>query len=528
MDHRAEVGQYNGTGLSNYGDPKYVEHVFRYYNGDGSFSGGSGSSSNNSSENSSGGFFSDLQNLMTNSVSKFFGIQLNDSSGSSDGGNGSSANVTNDQVDTSSLSGDVKKVVDFAASKIGCPYVWGGEGAPLTEEIVSRYKGSDHDITSNDGANGGYKAWIGKEGYDCSGLMQAAYKYIGKDIGRDTNAQLASPNGTEISVSEVQPGDLVFFGSRSNNHHVGMAIGNGKMIEAPSSGKTVRVSDIRKDAFAAKRFLNGGTGGPYSKLKTKVKAKYNDMIDKAIGGPADSFFSKTLNGNVTSDFGFRNTRGSIGRNHTGIDIGAKQGQDIKSPIGGQVVGKVPTQKSNGYGNLLQIKDDEGAVHYFGHMENPSALKPGDKVKPGDKLGNVGNTGNSTGSHLHYEVKQNGISVDPNKYLAKKGIGGEKEDNTTPVKLDTTQLLQSIIKILSTIAQNTVSISDIVTILKAMNPNSNTANNTNNNSEQSTAVKQDQYQSTQDQLTKILQKNNKDKNTENDQDLLNILNSLAKL
>ena len=60
----------------------------------------------------------------------------------------------------------------------------------------------------------------------------------------------------------------------------------------------------------------------------------------------------------------------------------------------------------------------------------------------------------------------------------------------------------------------------------MNPNS-TTNNTQN-SEQSTAVKQDQYQSTQDQLTKILQKNNKDKNTENDQDLLNILNSLAKL
>ena len=85
-----------------------------------------------------------------------------------------------------------------------------------------------------------------------------------------------------------------------------------------------------------------------------------------------------------------------------------------------------------------------------------------------------------------------------------------------------------IKILSTIAQNTVSISDIVTILKAMNPNSNTNSTTANNSEQSTAVKQDQYQSTQDQLTKILQKNNKDKNTENDQDLLNILNSLAKL
>ena len=499
----------------------------------------SGTSSDSSSQNSSKGFFDDLKSLMTNSVGKFFGINLNgDGSSSSNGtSNGGTANVVNNQVDTSALSGDVKKVVDFAASKIGCPYVWGGTGAPLTEAIVAQYRGSSHNIESNDGANGGYKAWLGKEGYDCSGLMEAAYKSIGKEIGRNTDAQLASGLGKEIDVSAVQPGDLVFFGSRSNNHHVAMAIGNGKMIESPSSGKTVRVSDIRKDAFAAKTFLYNGSGGPYERLrrnKPKIKAKMNNMVQNSIGGPADTFFSKSLNGNVTSGYGFRNTRGSIGRNHTGIDIGAKQGQNIKSPIGGKVVGKVPSNKSNGYGNLLQVKDENGAVHYFGHMENPSALKPGDTVKPGDKLGNVGNTGNSTGSHLHYEVKQNGLSVDPNKYLAKKGIGGpeETQQNTTTTNtttntntsgLDTTQLLRSIIKILSTIAQNTISISDIVTLLRAMNPN-----NKSNDSDQSTAVIQQQYRNTQDKLTKILQKNNTDKNTTTDQDLLNILNSLSTL
>lgn len=501
-------------------DPKYVSTTMSIINSNnltqydtGEYKGSSSSNSSSDSDKFSGSMMTDLGNLFNSSVSKLLGMDTGSSSSS-----GGSASVTNDKVDTSNLSGAVKTVIDAAASKIGCPYVWGGTGALLTQAIVNSFKGTDHDISK--GQN--WQSWIGKEGYDCSGLMQYAFSKANIDIGRSTYDQIKK--GTRIDVNKAEAGDLVFFGQESAPHHVGVSIGDGKFIESPSSGQTVRVSNVsdRKDACCAKRVIQNGQGGLLSKFSDKkktFKAKYD--VKNAIGGPADTFFSKTLKGNVTSNFGFRNTRGSIGRNHTGIDIGAKMGQDIKSPIGGVVTKKVAPSESNGYGNLVTVRDSNGAEHYFGHMENPTNLKPGDTIKPGQKLGNVGNTGNSTGSHLHYEVKKSGISVDPNKYLANKGIGGENDTPSTNT-MDNTALLKSIIAILSKIAQNTISITDIFTILKAMTPNQDSSK-----SENSTAVKQQNYQDTQTQLTNLLKKTTNQTNEIGDQELLNILTTLAK-
>lgn len=520
-------------------DPKYVSttmsiinsnNLSQYDTGEykgGSSTGDSSSTNSNNESSSTGSILQDLGNLMNKSIYKIFGIDTgNAGDSSSSTTTGASATVTNDKVDTSKLSGAVKTVVDAAASKIGCPYVWGGTGEALTQAKVNSFRGTDHDITR--GAN--WKDWIGKEGYDCSGLMQYAFNKAGIDIGRSTYEQVKA-KGTRIDVNQAQAGDLIFFGSETAPHHVGLSIGNGQMIEAPSSGKAVKVSNVsdRKDASCARRVISetgqGGLLAKFSDKKRTFKAKYD--VNSAIGGPADTFFSKTLNGNVTSGFGFRNTRGSIGRNHTGIDIGAKKGQDIKAPVSGVVTKKVDSSRSNGYGNLVTVKDSNGAEHYFGHMENPTNLKPGDVVKPGQKLGNVGNTGNSTGSHLHYEVKKSGISVDPNKYLANKGIGGEdankvKVSTTTNTNtVDNTTLLKTMVGLLSKIAENTVSISDIFNLIKAFAPN-------NNSSENNTAVAQQDYKNKQTQITNLLKKTTNKQNELGDQELMNILNTLAQI
>jgi cell wall-associated NlpC family hydrolase len=96
---------------------------------------------------------------------------------------------------------------------------------------------------------GGLSAW----GYDCSGLTWAVYRAHGITIPRDADAQFAA--GTPVALSNVQPGDLLFYESPVVGH-VSMAIGNGQMIESPNSRSEVRIVPIRTSDFrGARRFF---------------------------------------------------------------------------------------------------------------------------------------------------------------------------------------------------------------------------------------------------------------------------------
>ncbi|MCH8209117.1 MAG: M23 family metallopeptidase, partial [Nitrospinae bacterium] len=70
---------------------------------------------------------------------------------------------------------------------------------------------------------------------------------------------------------------------------------------------------------------------------------------------------------------------------------------------------------NGFGNVLEIDHGYGLVTRFAH-NTKNMVKVGDKVKRGDVIALVGNTGRSTGPHLHYEVILNGIPVNPRNYI----------------------------------------------------------------------------------------------------------------
>lgn len=87
--------------------------------------------------------------------------------------------------------------------------------------------------------------WAGnspEEGFDCSGLMQWAWGRAGKYLPHSSRAQYKAL--TKVDFSDIQPGDLVFFGSPI--HHVGMYIGNGQMVHAPQSGDVVKVSSVHR------------------------------------------------------------------------------------------------------------------------------------------------------------------------------------------------------------------------------------------------------------------------------------------
>ncbi|WP_244467472.1 NlpC/P60 family protein [Nocardia vulneris] len=103
--------------------------------------------------------------------------------------------------------------IEFACGQLGQPYVWGGNGPEV---------------------NGGW---------DCSGLVQAAYRTAGITLPRTTTEQYAI--GLEVPENELLPGDLVFYGTPADIHHVGLYLGAGSMIHAPTFGIPVQVSSYR-------------------------------------------------------------------------------------------------------------------------------------------------------------------------------------------------------------------------------------------------------------------------------------------
>ncbi|MBW2650582.1 MAG: M23 family metallopeptidase [Deltaproteobacteria bacterium] len=117
---------------------------------------------------------------------------------------------------------------------------------------------------------------------------------------------------------------------------------------------------------------------------------------------------------VTSEFGYRISPFTGNReSHKGIDIATEIGRDVVAPADG-IVASVAKEKS--MGNLVKISHGNGMVTIYGHLLKKSNLKKGQKIKRGDVIGYVGNSGRSTGSHLHYGVCVNGVYVNPRRHL----------------------------------------------------------------------------------------------------------------
>lgn len=101
--------------------------------------------------------------------------------------------------------------------------------------------------------------------------------------------------------------------------------------------------------------------------------------------------------------------------HKGIDIAGNVGDPVDVAINGEVV--YAQFNDGGYGNLIIVEHDNNMKSYYAHLSKIN-VQVGDNVQKGDKIGEVGNTGNSTGPHLHFELRVNDEPVDPLKYIIK--------------------------------------------------------------------------------------------------------------
>ena len=120
-----------------------------------------------------------------------------------------------------------------------------------------------------------------------------------------------------------------------------------------------------------------------------------------------------VHGWVTSGFGFRtNPFTGLTQMHEGLDIANRIGTPVMAPADGIVSA---TGKDSSYGNVVVVSHGFGINSRFNHLSK-ILVRPGQKVKRGDKIAEVGTTGKSTGPHLHYEVRVNGIPVNPARYI----------------------------------------------------------------------------------------------------------------
>ncbi len=159
----------------------------------------------------------------------------------------------------------------------------------------------------------------------------------------------------------------------------------------------VKTVTVAKNANAGSRARASGSVNTSSKIS---------------GGKASLGISliRPVSGTITSRFGVSsNIRRS---SHTGLDIAAPTGTPVKAAASGTVTF---SGWKGSYGNMLVISHGNGVQTYYGHCSKLYA-KNGQKVSQGDVVASVGSTGNSTGPHLHLEIRVNGTAYNPQNYI----------------------------------------------------------------------------------------------------------------
>jgi murein DD-endopeptidase MepM/ murein hydrolase activator NlpD len=156
----------------------------------------------------------------------------------------------------------------------------------------------------------------------------------------------------------------------------------------------------------------------YTYKNTKKSSSGKTSVASSSGGFSGNGGSMGLPANgarLSSGYGTRvhPISGKV-KKHTGIDLAAPQGTDIHAAAGGVVI---VAEWWSGYGNTVVIDHGNNIWTLYGHIRQGGiSVEKGQTVKKGEKIAEVGSTGNSTGPHVHFEVRINGTPVDPMPYL----------------------------------------------------------------------------------------------------------------
>ena len=174
------------------------------------------------------------------------------------------------------------------------------------------------------------------------------------------------------------------------------------------------IAQIQEDEEAAKALL-AEKEAEYNRIQAEIKRKEEELAAQLGQGTLGGYIWPVSNSRyITSPYGKRPApAGKYSTNHTGIDIGrVYYTTEVKAAKAGTVI---ISQRSSSYGEYIVISHGTGNTTLYAHMSSRK-VKVGDTVTQGQVIGITGSTGNSTGPHLHFEIKENGVRINPLKYL----------------------------------------------------------------------------------------------------------------
>jgi murein DD-endopeptidase MepM/ murein hydrolase activator NlpD len=148
----------------------------------------------------------------------------------------------------------------------------------------------------------------------------------------------------------------------------------------------------------------------------KLTAMESMLINRTLQEQTSPEGKPSLGGYLTSVFGYRTDPMSGNREfHEGLDFAGRQGTPVVAVAAGIITW---SGMRYGFGNMIEISHGNGYITRYAH-NNKNLVGVGEKVERGEVIATMGNTGRSTGTHVHFEVIYNGRHVDPRKYLSSK-------------------------------------------------------------------------------------------------------------
>lgn len=219
--------------------------------------------------------------------------------------------------------------------------------------------------------------------------------------------------------------------TKHNHHRIKPLKGYWYTVKAGDNWATLQkqhqlnVEDVRAiNGLDSKRGLNAGqklflfgvqgkprSGARVVKTRPKIKPARKAVKRRQLPPQNKRWAYPVRGARLTSKFGKRGNRP-----HKGIDLAAKMGTPIYATADGEVIYSGSRQR--GYGNLVILKHKNDYVSVYAHNRR-NLVDEGQKVRQGFQIAELGNSGRSTGPHLHFEIRHKGKPLDPLRLIGKK-------------------------------------------------------------------------------------------------------------
>lgn len=173
---------------------------------------------------------------------------------------------------------------------------------------------------------------------------------------------------------------------------------------APSDVKMKTVDTLMLNSLRRRENVQSAATNLYTEWSNASVGNYHQEIPETFTVDLRHFCMPTTSRVITSNYGRR-----WGRMHKGIDVKVYTGDTIVAAFDGKV--RIVKYEANGYGNYVVIRHNNGLETVYGHLSKSLVIE-NQRVRAGQTIGLGGNTGRSTGSHLHFETRLLGIAINP--------------------------------------------------------------------------------------------------------------------